>query len=232
MASCESKAVKSKGRMFAMKYGDNCWITNLKTSAHLNGRHVSLYEWVEDAQRWKCLPVGWKSKEAYIGLRPRNLANEPPAVQQEQPREQHQEACMYSLPANEIASQLSRLMEKEGELRARATISNPAGRLRLVMCQRELLSAQRALFAMRGEAQLIQQVQLKIAEVDEELAVKQAAWDAAGNEAVGIWDDEDVFLDPEIKRWLEKRPRSRSATVARKPLATQTTLLDSLSATS
>lgn len=224
MASCESKAAESETRMFAMKYGDNCWIRNLKTSPHLNGRHVSLYEWVEDAQRWKCLPVGWKSREAYIGLRPRNLANEPPAVQQE--------PCMHSLPANEMASQLSRLMEKEGELRARATVSNPAGQLRLVMCQRELLSAQRALFAMRGEAQLIQQVQLKIAEVDGELAVKQAAWDAVGNEAIGIWDEEDVFSDPEIKQWLKKRPWPRATAVARKPLATRTSPPDPLTATS
>lgn len=61
-----------------MKFGDHCWLKGLETHPHLNGKHVTLYEWVQDKERWKCTPHGWSHTDEFIGVKPKNLSNEPP----------------------------------------------------------------------------------------------------------------------------------------------------------
>lgn len=64
--------------MIAMKFGDNCWLKNLTGSPQLNGRRVTLHEWLDDKQRWKCRPMGWNHAMGFVAVRPKNLCNEPP----------------------------------------------------------------------------------------------------------------------------------------------------------
>ena len=63
----------------AMKWGDHCWLKGLAAAPHLNGRHVVLDMWLDEKQRWRVAPHGWKHSEEYIGVKPANLSNEPPA---------------------------------------------------------------------------------------------------------------------------------------------------------
>lgn len=64
----------------SMKVGDHAWLTGLQGAAPLNGKHVVLHEWIEDKRRWRCQPHDWTHTEPFIGVKPQNLSNEPPAV--------------------------------------------------------------------------------------------------------------------------------------------------------
>ena len=63
----------------AMKWGDHCWLKGLQVAPHLNGKHVVLDKWMEDTGRWRCLPHGWSHTEPTLGVKPKNLSNEPPS---------------------------------------------------------------------------------------------------------------------------------------------------------
>ena len=43
----------------------------------MNGLHVVLDQWIEDRQRWRCLPFKWVHSEEYIAVRPKNLSSDP-----------------------------------------------------------------------------------------------------------------------------------------------------------
>ena len=64
-------------RILAMQYGDVCWLRSLQARPDLDGHRVVLIEWVDDKQRWRCKPDGWKHTDDFIAVKPRNLANEP-----------------------------------------------------------------------------------------------------------------------------------------------------------
>lgn len=63
--------------VIAMQYGDNCWLKGLQSKPELNGLRVVLEKWVDDRQRWKCKPVGWKHEEPFIAVKPKNLSKDP-----------------------------------------------------------------------------------------------------------------------------------------------------------
>ena len=63
--------------VIAMKYGDCCWLRGLQTRPDLDGLMVVLIEWVDDRQRWRCKPEGWKHTDEFIAVKPKNLTNEP-----------------------------------------------------------------------------------------------------------------------------------------------------------
>lgn len=64
--------------MIAMQFGDHCWLKGLQSNPELNDAHVTLYDWNDDKQRWRCRPVGWDFGQEFIAVRPKNLSNEPP----------------------------------------------------------------------------------------------------------------------------------------------------------
>lgn len=167
-------------KLVAMQYGDHSWIVGLGGRSELNGRHVVLRKWQQEAQRWRCEPVGWSFERPMISVRAKNLANEPPP----------KAAPKAPAPSADAAVKLIKLVEREGELRGLAQLS-PEARLRHLLCQRELLKVQSDILSHRNDQSLFVQASQKLHDHERDVESAQARWQAAGGLPVDIWETEE-----------------------------------------
>lgn len=193
--------VKENGTgLIAMKFGDHCWIKNLTKDTTLNGKHVVLQNWVADAQRWRCHPVGWEHTNEFVSVRPRNLTNTP-----------SDSMSQDSLPpaqASVLAARLMTLMQRESDLRERMS-SGLGSRLCHKLCQEALLMAQVDVLKLRGDPKLSSAAQEKLDTHLGTMAPLQEAWAAQGGAAIDFWSDDDAEDDPAedaaLQAWFATR---------------------------
>lgn len=178
--------------MIAMRYGDHAWIKGLKADSSLNGKHVTLHEWRDDVQRWRCVPVGWKHSHEHVSVRPRNLSSEPP-------KPDAGNAQTY------VAARLVSLMNREQELRARAS---PTNVLRHKLCTLKLLEVQMQLFEQQhNRKDLAQQARERLMAHASLVTKATGDWLDGGRALPDFWDDgdddeDDPEQDPEVQQWM------------------------------
>lgn len=180
--------------MISMRYGDHAWIKGLKTNSSLNGKHVTLYDWRDDTQRWRCAPVGWKHSHEHVSVRPRNLSSEPPEPDAGG-------AKTYA------AARLVSLMNREQELSAR---TSPADILRRQLCTLKLLEVQMQLFEQQHDRKdLAQQARERLLAHAALVTKATGEWLEGGRALPDFWDDgeedeEDPEQDPEVQQWMRR----------------------------
>lgn len=163
-----------------MQFGDHSWISGLSSRPELNGKHVVLREWQQEAQRWRCEPIGWSFEKEMVSLRPKNLSNEPPPA----PPPKTTSASPDS------AFKLMALVEREGQLRLCAHLS-PEARLRHLLCQRDLFKVQADILSHRDDKSLSKQACEKLDAHEKDLAPVLHRWQAAGGSPVDVWEDDE-----------------------------------------
>ncbi len=167
-----------RGRYIAMQFGDNSWIRGLIGRPELNGKRVVLREWKQEEQRWRCEPVGWRFEQEFVSVKAKNLHNEPPPKQSVSPP-----------PSPDLAVNLVRLVEREGQLRTSASHGLEC-RLKHLLCMRELLGVQQKILECRHDKTLAQEANEKLQAHERELEAAQASWRAAGGMPLDFWCDE------------------------------------------
>lgn len=194
--------------MFAMKFGDNCWLKNLERQGELNGRRVSLFQWNDEAQRWRCKPEGWALEGLeFLTVRPRNLAHEPPETPPTPPAPRPPDRGAD----NAVANKLLRLLARQSELQTAAqTAWSKDVQLRLSLCSVALLQLQAELFRRNEQLELLHRAEDSLTTEDAKLAQLQAAWASSGLPALNFWEDgvePEPEDDPALRAWAENRKK-------------------------
>lgn len=203
--------------MITMRYGDCAWIKGLKNNTSLNGKRVTLQDWRDDAQRWRCVPVDWKHSHSHISVRPRNLCNEPPTS----------DAGTAGTAGTYTAARLMSLMNREQELSARVS---PTNVLRHKMCKLKLLEVQMQLFEQQHDRQDLAERARELLLAHASLVAKATGdWLEGGHALPDFWDDgeddeDDPEQDPDVQRWM-RRERGGAPRAAFDPPLQPATLL-------
>ena len=175
-----------------MKWGDHCWLKGLQGASELNGKHVRLEEWVDDKQRWKCTPVGWSYSEEFVGVKPKNLSNEPHADNNKASSSTSSASSASSASSTngpELVASLELLMKRGGELRGdiiklfnskAASDASLEASLRLGLCQTNLLEVQLEILLKGGSKEQIKDAKSKLNQSRNETAVQLKQWRLLG----------------------------------------------------
>lgn len=206
--------------MIAMKWGDHCWLRNLKSAPELNGKHVRLEKWIDDKQRWQCTPVGWTYTEEFIGVKPKNLSNDPPVSSPV--------SSTVSSPASSstngprLAASLDTLLKRGHELRSQtirlfntkgASDASLEAGLRLSMCQVDLLELQFEILSRGGTREQIKEANNRLKKLRKETAVQLKQWKTAGYESPDYWAPASLADEALLKSDVEQYREALSARV-------------------
>ena len=205
-------APKPDGRkIIAMKWGDNCWLRGLTGAPELNGKHVRLEKWIDTKQRWRCVPVGWTYTEEFIGVKPKNLSNEPP-----ENKEEASSSASSSMSGPQLAASLESLMKRGEELRGETIrLFNAKGpsdasleaSIRLGMCQVDLLEIQLQILAKGGTREQVKEAKAKLNQVRKETSVQLKQWRLAGYEPPDYWEPallaDEALVKGDVQKYRE-----------------------------
>lgn len=201
----------SDRKVIAMKWGDNCWLQGLTGAPELNGKHVRLEKWIDVKQRWRCTPVGWTYMEEFIGVKPKNLSNEPP-----QHKEEASSSASSSMSGPQLAASLESLMKRGDELRGEtirlfnskgASDASLEASIRLGMCQVDLLDIQVEILSKGGTRDQVKEAKAKLNQVRKETSVQLKQWRLAGYEPPDYWEPatlaDEALLKGDVQKYRE-----------------------------
>lgn len=202
-------------KITVMKYGDHCWLKDLKSSQELNGNHVRLEKWVDEKQRWLCSTIGWTYSEEFIGVKPRNLSSEPPT---ESSMSSNSSCAAGSSFTNGVAlaTAVDALMKRYEELRGdvirvfNAKCHNDASLeacLRLSLCEVDMLDAQLKILLRSGSKDQVKQAKINLDKIREAAAAQLKQWRCIGREDPDYWDSpvlvNEALLQSDVNRYRE-----------------------------
>jgi len=196
-------------KIIAMQYGDHCWLKGLSSNPELNDRQVRLELWINDKERWKCTPVGWKYPPKFLAVKPRNLSDEPP----ESPSRTSCDASS-SEDGGKLAALLEMLLKRASELRADSIrLFNAKDTsdvslescVRLGLCQVDLMEVQLQILSKGGTKEQVKQCKAKLSMVRAETAAQLKKWKVSGYPVPDYWETptlvEEALLARDVDRY-------------------------------